>query len=73
MLSKERISRREFMTRASALGLRASLSPAVLTTSAHAQKPKKGGRLRRGIAGGSGTDSLEPGLISAHMAHNINW
>ncbi|MEJ2025423.1 MAG: twin-arginine translocation signal domain-containing protein, partial [Deltaproteobacteria bacterium] len=36
-----KITRREFITRVSALGLAAAVSPALLSSPAHAAKPKK--------------------------------
>ena len=57
------VSRREFLGRAAALGAGAALvSSMVASVEAHAaETPKKGGKLRLGLAGGSTTDSLEPG------------
>ena len=72
-LSQGHISRRDFLARLSALGLAAALSPALLTTPAHAVTPKKGGRLRLGMAGGSTTDSLDPATMTDAMMYNINW
>ena len=73
LLSQGKITRREFIARMSALGLTAALSPVLLSTPAHAAKPKKGGRLRIGVGGGSTTDSLDPGQIPDVMPQNINW
>ena len=73
LLTRGKITRREFMTRVSALGLMAAVSPALLVTPAKAATPKKGGRLRLGMAGGSTTDSLDPATMTDAMAYNINW
>ena len=54
-----RVSRREFMRRAAALGIATSLASGVLAKAGYAQTPVKGGTLRVGIAGGSTTDSLD--------------
>src|SRR5688572_32302895 len=54
-----RVSRREFMRRAAALGVATSLASGVLAKAGYAQTPVKGGTLRVGIAGGSTTDSLD--------------
>ncbi len=58
-----RLSRRGFLGRAAALGAGAALlSSFVASADAYAaETPKKGGTLRLGLAGGSTTDSLEPG------------
>lgn len=73
LLTEGKITRREFMARVSALGLMAAVSPAILAKSAKAATPKKGGRLRLGMAGGSTTDSLDPATMTDAMAYNINW
>jgi peptide/nickel transport system substrate-binding protein len=61
------ISRREFISRAAALGLLAAVSPSLLPNPAAAETPKKGGRLKMGISGGSTTDSLDPAAITDIM------
>ncbi|MCP4744674.1 MAG: ABC transporter substrate-binding protein [Desulfobacteraceae bacterium] len=61
------ISRREFIKRACALGLAAAASPLLNPFPAQAAGPKRGGRLRIGITGGSTTDSLDPALITDLM------
>jgi len=58
-LAGGRISRREFLTRASALGM-AMAMPASLFSGAVAAAPKKGGHFRVGMGHGSTTDSLDP-------------
>jgi len=73
LLSQGRITRREFLTRVSALGLTAALSPALFSSSVHAGTPKKGGRLIIGAAGGSTSDSLDPSTIPDSMPANINF
>ncbi len=72
-LTQGKISRREFLTRLSALGITTALSPTFFCTPAQAKKPQKGGRLRLGLGGGSTTDSLDPATMTDAMAYNINW
>lgn len=72
LLTKGKITRREFIARASALGFAAALSPALLSTSAHAAKPKRGGRVRIGSAGNSTTDSMDPGTLMHTMPQTVN-
>lgn len=60
LLTLGKITRREFLARTSALGLTAALAPGLLTTSALAAAPKKGGLLRMGLAHGNTTDTLDP-------------
>jgi peptide/nickel transport system substrate-binding protein len=58
-LRRGRLSRRDFMGRASALGL--SLAAAgVLADRSRAAEPQKGGMLMVGLGGGSAVDSLDP-------------
>jgi peptide/nickel transport system substrate-binding protein len=58
---RDRISRREFVGRAAALGAGAALiSTLVASVEAHAaETPKPGGHLRLGLGGGSTTDSMD--------------
>ena len=58
-----KITRREFIARVSALGLMAAVSPALMSTPAHAATPKKGGRFILGCSGSSTTDSMDPATL----------
>ncbi len=73
LLTNGQLTRREFLARVSALGLMAAVSPALLSKPAQASTPKKGGRLRLGLAGGSTTDSMDPATIPDAMPMNLNW
>jgi peptide/nickel transport system substrate-binding protein len=55
-----RISRREFLVHASAFGLTAALSPTLLSGISYAATPKKGGKIRLALSGGSTADTLDP-------------
>jgi peptide/nickel transport system substrate-binding protein len=73
---KQAIERRDFLTGAAALGLTGVSVPALMSGTVQAA-PKKGGRLRAGLAEGGTTDSLDPQtytdiyMISAGFAtHN---
>ena len=72
LLTLGKITRREFMARVSALGIAAAVSPALLATSAEAAKPKRGGRVKLGSAGGSTTDSMDPGTLAHTMPQTVN-
>ncbi len=72
LLENGNVSRREFLARASALGIAATLSPALLSMPAQAATPKQGGRFRMGVGGGSTTDSLDPATITDMMMQVIN-
>jgi peptide/nickel transport system substrate-binding protein len=73
MLSKGKITRREFIKKASALGIAVTVSPALFGREASAATPKKGGRFRQGLGGGSTTDTLEPATITDAMVQNLTW
>jgi len=73
LVSTGKITRREFIGRMSAFGAAAALSPILYNQSAFASVPKKGGRLRLGMAGGAITDSLEPGTLLDHVPIIIQW
>ncbi len=72
LFSQGKITRREFMTRVSALGLMAAVSPVLLGSKAQAATPKRGGKVIIGSAGGSTTDSLDPGTLAHTMPQTIN-
>lgn len=73
LLAQNKISRRQFITQATALGLAAAVSPALLAGTARASVPKKGGRLIIGVTGGSTTDSMDPATLTSNMNQNLNW
>jgi peptide/nickel transport system substrate-binding protein len=73
MLTDGKISRREFLTRVSALSLATAISPSMLVTSAYAATPKKGGRLRIACTGGSTSDSLDPGKLTSQYNQVLNF
>ena len=60
LLSQGWISRRDFMKRASALGLAASVPGAMFGAAPAHATAKKGGKFRIGLGHGSTTDSLDP-------------
>jgi len=73
LLSQGKITRREFISRATALGVSAAIAPTLFSGKAHSAMPKKGGRFRQGVGGGSTTDSLDPATITDAMCQNLNW
>lgn len=68
-----KITRREFVKCASALGLAATLSPAILARTARAATPKRGGVLRLGLMGGATTDSMDPATMNDTVPICMNW
>ncbi len=73
LFTKGKLTRREFITRVSALGLAAAVSPALLSTSAKAAGPKQGGRFVQAHTGGSTTDSLDPATHTSNWNINCEW
>lgn len=61
-------SRREFIGRATALGLTATIASTLLASAVRAQGPVKGGTIRIGLQGGESTDSLDPALQATQVA-----
>lgn len=71
LLTEGKISRRNFIAYASAVGLCAAISPALMPTPAKAAGPKRGGRLRLGLNGGATSDTLDPGIQLAMMPQTL--
>jgi peptide/nickel transport system substrate-binding protein len=70
-----RISRREFMGRAAALGATAAMANTILSASVLAQGPQRGGTLKLGLQGGAATDVLDPAkyAVQVSFATGRNW
>ena len=62
-LTARRLSRREFVGRAMALGATASLATTLAGKAVRAAEPRRGGRLRIALAHGATSDSLDPGNL----------
>ncbi len=69
-LAAGRIGRRDFLAGAAALGLSAVATSALMSGSARAAEPKRGGRLRQALRGGATTDTLDGAALLD--THNIN-
>ena len=68
-----KISRREFLGRASALGITAAAANTMLADAVRAEGPKKGGTLKIGSVGGESTNSLDPAASASQVPyHNLN-
>ncbi|MER9801831.1 ABC transporter substrate-binding protein [Mesorhizobium sp. M0142] len=74
-VAKGKLSRREFLGRAAALGVSAAMANNLLATAARAEGPVKGGFLKLGLQGGGATDSLDPAAISSNntMIFSRQW
>ena len=70
-VAKGKMSRREFLSRMSAMGLGAMV-PGLYMQGALAA-PKQGGRFRQGVTGGATSDVLDPGQILDHYMMNVQF
>lgn len=73
LFAEGKISRRQFLARAAALGLTAAVSPILLSRPASAAVPKKGGHFIQAISGGSTTDTLDPATHTSSWNINVEW
>ena len=68
----KKITRREFITRASALGA-AAMVPSMLSARPASAAPVKGGRLRIGSPGAQTSDSLDTATITNLVPETVSW
>ena len=61
LLSEGKITRREFVTRVTAMGAATAIPGLIASADALAATPKQGGRLRMGLSGAASDDPLDPG------------
>ena len=73
LFEQRKITRRQFIAQASALGFAAAISPALLSGNAMAATPKKGGNFVIGCSGGSTTDSMDPGTLTSVFNQHLNF
>ena len=73
LLSRGKITRREFMGRASALGIAVGLASSLASRAVLAAAPKKGGKFRLGLGHGSTTDSLDPATYENGFTANLDY
>ncbi|MGR3758651.1 ABC transporter substrate-binding protein [Roseobacteraceae bacterium NS-SX3] len=67
-----KMTRREFMGKAAALGVTAAAANLMLSDAAYAEGPKKGGTLKMGSIGGESTNSLDPAVAASQVPyHNV--
>lgn len=62
-----KMTRREFMGKAAALGVSAAMASTLFADAARAAGPVKGGTLKMGIQGGESTNSLDPALAASAL------
>ena len=73
MSTEKKITRREFMGRAAAIGVSLSAASSLWSTKARAATPKRGGHLKFGVGHGSTTDSLDPGTFENDFELTIGF
>jgi peptide/nickel transport system substrate-binding protein len=73
--ARGRISRREFMGRAAALGVTAAAASSLLSSSILAAGPQTGGHLKLGLQGGAATDVLDAAKCTSQVCFvtGRNW
>jgi peptide/nickel transport system substrate-binding protein len=69
--ARGRLSRREFLGRAAALGVTAGAAGTLLSSAVRAQGPQRGGTLRMGLTGGESTNSLDPATFLTQVPQNF--
>ncbi len=72
-LSEGRITRREFLSRAAALGVTAAVPALILQEEAMAAAPKKGGQYLQGLTGGATSDVLDPAQTLDSYMINVSF
>ena len=70
-----KMSRRDFLGRAAALGVTASFANSILADAARAAGPVKGGMIKAGLVGGESTNSLDPATFASQVPYSFgrNW
>jgi len=66
-----KMTRREFMGKAAALGVSAAVASSLFADAAHAAGPVKGGTLKLGMNGGASSDTLDPGLVASQATKAV--
>ncbi len=69
--ARGRISRREFLGRAAALGVVPAVAGTMLSKAVMAQGPQKGGTLKLGMATGATTDAMDPALWTNQVPYTF--
>lgn len=69
-VAADKLNRRDFMGRASALGLTALTANTMLSSAALAAGPKSGGDLKIGSTGGESTNSLDPATYASQVPYH---
>ena len=73
LLTRGRISRREFIGRAVAVGVSLPLATSLASKAVKAAGPKKGGRMRFAIGGGATSDSFDPATYYESYMQTVGY
>ncbi len=73
LLTLGKITRRDFMGRAAALGVTTALATTLAGKAARAATPKMGGRFRLALTGGASSDDLDPATTLDTYMINVNF
>jgi peptide/nickel transport system substrate-binding protein len=66
-VAKGKMSRRDFLGRAAALGVTATFANSLLSSAVRAEGPVKGGVIKAGLVGGESTNTLDPALFMTQV------
>ena len=74
-VAKGKMSRRDFLARATALGVTSTFANSLLSSAVRAEGPVKGGVIKAGLVGGGSTDTLDPALalVQVMQVFNKQW
>ncbi|MER9573746.1 ABC transporter substrate-binding protein [Mesorhizobium opportunistum] len=72
-LGSQAITRRGLLFKTAAYGLCASVAPALLSSIAMADAPRRGGKLVIGVKGGSSSDTLDPAHIISSVTADVSY
>ncbi len=70
-VAARKMSRREFVGRATAMGVSAAAAGTMFANAAQAAGPVRGGTLKAGLSGGASSDTLDPALVASEATHGI--
>src|SRR5512134_1692584 len=73
LAKRGRLSRRQFVERATALGVTAAAASSLLGRASFAQEAQKGGDLVLGIDSAGATDSLDPATYTANYMQTVGY
>ncbi len=66
-----KMSRREFMGKAAALGVSAVMASTMFADAARAAGPQSGGTIKVGCSGGESSNTLDPALVASEVPLNV--